>query len=516
VTSRECPDEPPEELCSLDSQTPRRAQAFARLRAATRTLFALSPAQVSRAARGSGSLQDADESPTIAERLGRWLAHTRLGFSLLAALVGFVAGLGAIAFRWMIFGLTWLATGSYQFGQQGRTPGDHLAFLGLWVFIVVPVVGGLLYGPLIERYAKEARGHGVPEVMYAVSEQGGRIRPQVTVVKALASALCIGSGGSVGREGPIVQIGSAFASSVGQILKMPENRMRTLVACGAAGGISGTFNAPVTGAFFGFELILRSFIVDAIFPMILASAVADLISRVVFGTAPIFSSIPHDLVVVHSTSYLLVIVLGLVCGVVGVGFKNVLYTTEDLFDTIWAGRPEWLRPAAGGVLLGVILLALPGLYGVGYPVIQNAVDGHTVLWLLIVLAIGKIVATSVTLGIGGSGGIFAPSLFAGAMTGTAFGFVANDAFGPAAGHPALYGVVAMGAVFGAATRAPFTSIASATEMTGNFHIAAATMLAVAIAVGLSTSMTHGTIYTTKLLRRGVDIDKPRAPTVART
>ena len=433
---------------------------------------------------------------------------------LLAGLVGFVAGVGAIAFRWMIFGFTWLATGSYQFGQQGRVSGDHLAFLGLGLFIVVPVVGGLLYGPLIERYAKEARGHGVPEVMDALAEEGGRIRPQVTIVKALASALCIGAGGSVGREGPIVQIGSAFASTVGQVLKMPENRVRTLVACGAAGGISGTFNAPVTGAFFGFELILRTFIVDAIVPMIVASAIADLVSRAVFGPAPLFSSIPHNLIVVHSTSYLLVLVLGLVCGAVGVAFKNVLYYTEDVLDAAWDGRPEWLRPAVGGLLLGAILLAVPGLYGVGYPVIEKAINGRTVLWLLILLAIGKIVATSVTLGIGGSGGIFAPSLFAGAMTGTAFGFVVNDAFGPAAGHPALYGVIAMGAVFGSATRAPFTAIASALEMTGNFHIAAATMLAVAIAVALSKSLTYGTIYTTKLLRRGVDIDRPRSQTIA--
>lgn len=484
---------------------------LARLRDAT-SAFAAAPARDIQ--HDGESPPRRQESPTTADRFGRWLAHSRLGFTLLAGFVGFVAGVGAIAFRWMIFGFTWFATGSYQFGQQGRVAGDHLAFLGLGFFIVVPVVGGLLYGPLIERYAPEARGHGVPEVMYAVAEQGGRIRPRVTIVKAFASALCIGTGGSVGREGPIVQIGSAFASSVGQVLKMPENRMKTLVACGAAGGISGTFNAPVTGAFFGFELILRTFVVDAIVPMVFASAIADLISRAVFGTQPIFASIPHNLIVVHSTSYLLVIVLGLVCGIVGVAFKNVLYSTEDLFDAIWKGRPEWLRPAAGGVVLGAMLLGLPGLYGVGYPVIEKAINGHTVLWLLVVLAIGKILATSVTLGIGGSGGIFAPSLFAGAMTGTAFGIVANDAFGAAAGHPALYGVIAMGAVFGSATRSPFTSIASSLEMTGNFHIAAATMLSVAIAVAVSASLMYGTIYTAKLLRRGVEIDRLHTETVA--
>ena len=152
-----------------------------------------------------------------------------------------------MGFRWLIFALTWLATGHEQFGQQGRVSSLHLPWLGIGFFLLIPVLGGLLYGPLIQRFAREARGHGVPEVMLAVAENGGRIRPQVSIVKALASALCIGTGGSVGREGPIVQIGSAFASSLGQLVKMSESRLRIIVACGAAGGIAATFNAPLTG-----------------------------------------------------------------------------------------------------------------------------------------------------------------------------------------------------------------------------------------------------------------------------
>jgi len=145
---------------------------------------------------------------------GGWLRGSRLGLVVMSLLVGAGAGLGAVGFRWMIFGFTWLATGYEQFGQQGRVGSLHLHWLGIWFLLLVPIVGGLIYGPLIQRYAREARGHGVPEVMLAVAENGGRIRPQVTVVKALASAICIGAGGSVGREGPIVQIGSAFASTL--------------------------------------------------------------------------------------------------------------------------------------------------------------------------------------------------------------------------------------------------------------------------------------------------------------
>ena len=177
--------------------------------------------------------------------------------------------------------------------------------------LVIPVVGGLLYGPLIQRFAREARGHGVPEVMLAVAENGGRIRPQVTIVKALASAICIGTGGSVGREGPIVQIGSALASTLGQLVRMSEGRLRIIVACGAAGGIAATFNAPITGLFFGFEIVLREFSLDALFATSLAAVTGDLVSRAFFGSAPFFAQVPHDLAISNDSAYLLVVVLAL-------------------------------------------------------------------------------------------------------------------------------------------------------------------------------------------------------------
>jgi hypothetical protein len=179
---------------------------------------------------------------------------------------------------------------------SGRAASAHLPWLGPAFLVIIPVIGGLIYGPLIYRYAREARGHGVPEVMVAVAENGGRIRPQVTVVKALASALCIGTGGSVGREGPIVQIGSALASSLGQWIRMPEDRLRILVACGAAGGIAATFNAPVTGVFFGVELILRAFSIDALFTVMISAMLADLTARPFLGGGPFLSGFPVGIV----------------------------------------------------------------------------------------------------------------------------------------------------------------------------------------------------------------------------
>ncbi len=439
------------------------------------------------------------------------MADTRLGLAVMALVIGVGAGFGAAGFRELIFGITWLVTGYKQFGQQGHAASLHLPSLGIFFVLVVPVLGGLLYGPLIQRFAPEARGHGVPEVMLAVADKGGRIRPQVTIVKALASAITIGTGGSVGREGPIVQISSALASSLGQLVRMPANRLRIIVACGAAGGIAATFNAPLTGLFFGFEIIMREFSLDALFATGLAAVTGNLISHALFGSAAFFNQIPHNLTVTNDTTYLLVIVLAIAAGLLGVGFKTFLYKLEDRADELWKGRPEWARPAVGGLALGLVLLALPDMYGVGYPVMNKVIAGHVVLSLIVLFMLGKVVATSLTLSIGGSGGVFAPSLFIGAMAGMAFGTVVHGVFGPAVGPPALYAVVAMGGVFAAASQAPLTAIASVAEMTGNFGLTLPIMLTCGIAAAVSKQLSYGSIYTTKLLRRGIDIERPLAP-----
>ena len=456
---------------------------------------------------GTAAAAAAAPEASWAARLTGWLRGGRSGMFVLALLVGVGAGLGAVAFRYLIYFFTWLATGHDEFGQQGYVGSSHLPWLGLGFFVVIPVLGGLIYGPLIYRFAREARGHGVPEVMIAVAENGGRIRPQVSVVKALASAICIGVGGSVGREGPIVQIGSSLASSVGQWVKMPESRLRILVACGAGGAIAATFNAPITGVFFGVEIILREFSIDALFTVMLSAMIADATAIPFLGSKPFLSGFPAGITLQHARNYLLVAVLAVIAALFGLAFKTVLYKTEDLCERLWKGRPEWARPAAGGIVLGLVLLAVPQMYGVGYPVMYKATAGGYALWFLIVLAFAKIIACSLTIGIGGSGGVFAPSLFIGVTSGMAFGDVVHHLFGAAAGQPALYAVVAMGAVFASAARAPLTSLASVVEMTGDFTLTLPVMLAVAIATATSRALSYGTIYTTKLLRRGTDIDR---------
>ena len=252
---------------------------------------------------------------------------------------------------------------------------------------------------------------------------------------------------------------------------------------------------------------MREFSIDAMFTVMLSAMLADAVAIPFLGSRPFLNGFPPGIALHHPRNYLLVAVLAVVAALIGLVFKTVVYKMEDLWDLAWKGRPEWARPAVGGIALGLVLLALPQMYGVGYPVMYKAVAGDYVLWFLLVLAAGKIIACSLTLGIGGSGGVFAPSLFIGVTSGMAFGEIAGHVFGPAAGQPALYAVVAMGAVFASAARAPLTSVASVVEMTGDFTLTLPVMLAVAIATATSRGLSYGTIYTTKLLRRGYDIDR---------
>ncbi|HEY6961077.1 MAG TPA: chloride channel protein, partial [Gaiellaceae bacterium] len=425
---------------------------------------------------------------------------TPAGLVALALVVGAGAGAGAVLFRYLILGFTYAFTGHRDYSAVGHA--SYVHGIGLWFVVLAPVVGGLLYGPLIHRFAREARGHGVPEVMLAVAERGGRIRPRVALIKSLASALCIGSGGSVGREGPIVQIGSALGSTLGQLTRVPESRLRILVACGAAGGISATFNAPIAGVFFGLELILRDFEAESFGVVVLASFVADIIGRAAFGSQPFLHLPAFELR--SPVEYLLYIGLGTLAAIVGIVFIRVLYRSEDIADRLWRG-PEWLRPAAGGLLLGLLLLALPQLYGVGYPPLEHAVRGNYGLWLLLALLAGKILATSVTIAIGGSGGVFAPSLFMGAMLGSAYGIGVGHLVPSVSTSVGAYGIVGMGAVFAAAARAPITAVIIIFELTGDYRIILPLMFAVALAAGVSNLLSRDTIYTLKLRRRGIDI-----------
>jgi CIC family chloride channel protein len=422
----------------------------------------------------------------------------------MAIVVGAGVGFAAVGFRWLVATATVIFTGTVDYSAtQGHPASPWLPWLGGAFVIFAPAVGGLLYGPLVYKFAPEARGHGVPEVMYAVTKRAGRIPGKVAIVKSLASAICIGSGGSVGREGPIVQIGSALGSTLGRAARLPESQLRILVACGAAGAIAATFNAPIAGVFFALELLLRDFAARSFGVVVLASVTASIVGRSLLGDHP-FLALP-TFTIVNPSQFALFAVLGLAAGLTGVGFTKVLYAIEDACDWAWRG-PEWLRPVAGGLLLGLLLFALPQMYGVGYPVLETGVQGGYALGFLALLLAGKVVATSLTIGIGGSGGVFAPSLFIGAMLGAAFGEVAGAMFPVFAGQTGTFALVGMGAVFAGATRAPITAAIILFELTGEYTIILPLLLAVVVATSISRLLSKDTIYTLKLRRRGVSVD----------
>jgi CIC family chloride channel protein len=436
-----------------------------------------------------------------------WLRGSPTGLVALALVVGAGGGVGAIFFRYLIAWFTVVFSGHADYSAVGPAAHPWVPALGPWFVLLAPALGGLIYGPLVDRFAREARGHGVPEVMLAVAQRNGRIRPQVAVIKSLASALCIGSGGSVGREGPIVQIGSALGSSIGQLLRIPESRLPLMVACGAAAGISATFNAPIAGVIFALELILRDFTAESFGVVVLASVVADVIARAAVGGGAFLTLPPFALTSLWE--YGLYAGLGLLAAFVGVGFIRVLYGTEDLADRLWRG-PEWLRPCVGGLVLGAVLLVLPQMYGVGYPVLERAIRDQYVASFLLLLLAGKMLATSLTIAIGGSGGVFAPSLFMGAMLGTAYGHLVGAIEPGIAGPAGAYGLVGMGAMFAAAARAPITAVLIIFELTGEYRIILPLMMAIVLATAIANMLTRDTIYTLKLRRRGIEIDQERS------
>lgn len=411
-----------------------------------------------------------------------------------ATLIGVGAGFGAIIFRWLIS----------LFQNLFFSQGQHIfSFLGSYYVVIIPAIGGIIVGLLIYFFASEAKGHGVPEVMLAVATGGSKIRPRVAAIKALVSSICIGSGGSVGREGPIVQISSALGSTLGQLFRLSEDKKRILIACGAAGGIAATFNAPLAGIFFGLEVILREYGTRYFSSVVLSAVTATVISRTFLGSSPAFVTPPYELL--SSYDILFYFILGLLAAIIAWFFIKVLYKCEDIFEAIKI--PSYLKPAIGGLILGLIGLYFPQIFGVGYPSIEKTLNGQLGPFLVLGLIGLKIISTSLTLGSGGSGGVFAPSLFIGAMLGSSFGSLLLFIFPGISVSPGAYALVGMAAVFAGAAQAPISAILILFEMTGDYKIILPLMVACVISTLVLKWISRDSIYTMKLSRRGIDILK---------
>jgi chloride channel protein, CIC family len=443
---------------------------------------------------GAGRSARAGWAPRLFRRF--WSSEVA-GTAGLAAVVGGLTGLGAVGFIKLIS----------VFQRLFFVGGAH-AFSGLrgWYILLLPVIGGAIVGPLIHFLAPEARGHGVPEVMTAMETRGGRIRPVVILVKTLASAVTIGSGGSVGREGPIIQIGAAIGSSLGQVLKINRPRLLALVGAGAAGGIAATFNAPIAGVMFTLEVLVGEFNVGSVSSMVFASVSASVVSRFFLGDYPAFHVPSYQLA--SNWELPMYLGLGVVAAFAALLFVRTLYFSEDVFDR-WK-IPGWAKPPIAGVAIGLLGYFLPQVLGTGFPTIDAVLRGGLGFWLLAGLVLGKIAATSLTLGSGFSGGVFAPALFIGAMMGGAYGTAMHALFPTVTASSGAYAAVGMAAVFAGAARAPVTAIVILFEMTLDYKIMLPLMFATGVSTLLAARFEPESIYTLKLVHRGIDFLGHRA------
>ena len=427
---------------------------------------------------------------------------------IISIIIGILGGFGAIGFRLLIDTIQLLVI-----RQAGTNILSRLAELHWAYLLVLPGLGCFLVVGLVNLFAREAKGHGVPEVMEAVAIHGGRIRPRVIGIKSLASAICIATGGSIGREGPIVQIGSAIGSAFGQWLRLPKEKLRVLVGCGAAAGIAATFNAPVAGVLFAVEIILGNYAITTLTPLILSSVIATVVCHafpaITGGDIRAFA-IPFEYSLVSAWEIPFFFLLGVAAASMSVCFIVSVYKTEDFFD--WLKMPMLLKGLLGGICLGVIFLILTSFtgqahcYGIGYETIEMVLEGKIIWYLLIVLIAAKLLATAVTLGSGGSGGIFAPALFIGAVMGGAFGYGLEHLF-PATIpiKSGAYALVGMGAVVAGVTQAPITAIIIIFELTGDYQIMLPLMISCVISSLITSRIKRNSIYTEKLSRRGINL-----------
>ena len=419
--------------------------------------------------------------------------------SFLAGGIGLLAGVIALVLYKLIGLFTNLAyyhRWDYSFASPRLAPS-----WGPWV-IVIPVIGGVIVGFMAKYGSPKIKGHGIPEAMEAVLFNRSRIQPRVAILKPISAAIAIGTGGPFGAEGPIIQTGGAVGSLIGQILHTTASERKVLLACGAAAGMSATFNTPIAGVILAIELLLFEFKSRSFIPLVIASTLATAVHMETLGAGPMFTVTSMDFAIPRALPFYLV--LGGICGLAAVGFSKLLYWVEDLFEKLPVDPLWW--PAIGALGLGIIGYRVPRVLGVGYDTISDILNAQLALKILLIVMIAKAVALVISLGSGTSGGLLAPMFMSSAAMGGAFAMLANHIFPGAGLAPGAFALVAMGAVFGAASRATFAFIIFAFEITRDYNAVLPLMLVSVIADGVAMLfMPKASIMTEKLARRGLRI-----------
>jgi CIC family chloride channel protein len=418
--------------------------------------------------------------------------------SFLAAGIGLLAGLIA----YLLYNLIGMFTNIVFYHRFvfafSSARNNHL---GAWV-IVMPVIGGIIVGFMAKYGSPKIKGHGIPEAMEAVLINRSRIQPRVAILKPISAAIAIGTGGPFGAEGPIIQTGGAVGSLIGQLVHTTASERKVLLACGAAAGMSATFNTPIAGVILAIELLLFEFKSRSFIPLVIASTIATAVQMQLLGTGPMFTVAAIDFGIPHALPFY--VLLGGLCGLAAVGFSKLLYWTEDQFEKLPIDELWW--PAIGALGLGIIGYFVPRVLGVGYDTISDILNANLALKLLIVVMLAKAVALVVSLGSGTSGGLLAPMFMSSAAMGGVFALAVDRIFPGAHLSAGAFALVAMGAVFGAASRAAFTFIIFAFEITRDYNSVLPLMLVTVIAAGIAMLlMPTASIMTEKLVRRGLRI-----------
>ncbi|MGO9649075.1 MAG: chloride channel protein [Terriglobales bacterium] len=418
--------------------------------------------------------------------------------SFLAGGVGLLAGLIAYAL-YKLIGLFTNIVFYHRFSAEFLSPRHNQ--LGWWV-ILVPAIGGIIVGFMAKYGTSKIKGHGIPEAMEAVLVNRSRIEPRVAILKPISAAIAIGTGGPFGAEGPIIQTGGAIGSLVGQLLHTTASERKVLLACGAAAGMSATFNTPIAGVILAIELLLFEFKARSFIPLVIASTLATAVHMQLLGAGPMFKVAAMDFDIPRALPFYLL--LGVICGLAAVGFSKLLYWTEDQFEKLPIDELWW--PAIGALGLGIIGYFVPRVLGVGYDTIGDILNASLAWKLLLVVMLAKAVALVISLGSGTSGGLLAPMFMSSAAMGGVFAMGMNRIFPTANLSPGAFALVAMGAVFGSASRATFTFIIFAFEITRDYNSVLPLMLVSVIADGIAMLlMPRASIMTEKLARRGLYI-----------
>ena len=425
---------------------------------------------------------------------------SQIQFWVIALLIGSAAGAVAIGFRVAISTLQ-----QFFYGADDAMLASHAANLPWFRVLIIPVIGGLVVGAILHFFIKDKRTRSVAHVIEGAALRNGRVEKRAGLASALMSLITLSTGGSTGREGPVVHLGAVISSWVSNMINANGITGRDLLGCAAAAAVSASFNAPIAGALFALEVVLRHFAVHAFAPIVIASVAGTVVSRIQMGNVTEFVLPAHTLgFYVELPAFM---ILGLLCGLVAAMIMRAIFIAEDIGDAVQcaAGIPDWLRPACAGLLLGLLAIAFPHIIGVGYETTSNALSGNLLLWEAVVFAIIKAIAVAITIAGRMGGGVFSPALMLGALTGLAFGLISTEIFPSVSGTVGLYAFAGMGAVAAAVLGAPISTTLIVFELTGDWQAGIAVMVSVSLSSALASRLVDRSFFLSQIERRGVHI-----------